>query len=205
MDTAADQHPEDLLARARAGEGRALGQLLEVYRGYLALLARLQISGRLQGKVGASDVVQETFLKAHDRFGQFRGHSEKELVGWLRQILASTLADLVRHYCGSKRRSLRLERDLAAELDQSSRIRGKSLAARDDSPSDQAARREQAVLVAEVLSRLPEDYREAIVLRHLEGLTFPEVAERMGRTVDSVKKLWARALAQLRDSLGDSS
>jgi RNA polymerase sigma-70 factor (ECF subfamily) len=51
---------------------------------------------------------------------------------------------------------------------------------------------------------LPADYGEVIVLHHLEGLTFPEVARRMGRSLDSVKKLWVRSLARLRDTLGGS-
>jgi RNA polymerase sigma-70 factor, ECF subfamily len=46
-----------------------LGQLLELYRNYLTLLARLQINRRLQGKVDASDLVQESFTKAHGNFG----------------------------------------------------------------------------------------------------------------------------------------
>ena len=66
------------------------------------------------------------------------------------------------------------------------------------SPSQQAIRRERSVLLAEALGQLPADWRELLILRHLEGLTFPEVARRMGRTVDSVKKQWPRALAGLR-------
>jgi RNA polymerase sigma-70 factor, ECF subfamily len=60
------------------------------------------------------------------------------------------------------------------------------------------------VLLADALARLPDDYREVIILHHLEGLQFAEVAQRMGRTVDSVKHLWARALAQLKRTLGGS-
>ena len=59
----------------------------------------------------------------------------------------------------------------------------------------------QAVLDA--LQRLPEDYREVLILRHLEGLTFPEVARRMERTQDSVEKLWLRGLARLRKVFGE--
>jgi RNA polymerase sigma-70 factor, ECF subfamily len=195
--------PEQLLGVARAGSGEALGQLLELYRGYLALLARLQIGRRLQGKVDAADLVQDTFLEAHRHFAEFRGTVEAELVCWLRQILAGLLANLVRRYYGTRRRDVRLERELADELDRSSRVLDQSLVAPHSTPSQWAACREQAVLVADALGRLPEDYREVIVLHHLEELTFPEVARRMGRTVDGVKNLWARALAQLRRKLGD--
>jgi RNA polymerase sigma-70 factor, ECF subfamily len=58
------------------------------------------------------------------------------------------------------------------------------------------------VLLADALEQLPEAYREVIVLRHLEGLTFAEVSQRMGRSLDSVEKLWVRGLAQLRRVMG---
>jgi RNA polymerase sigma-70 factor, ECF subfamily len=194
--------PENLLLLARAGEGPALGRLLELYRNYLTLLARAQIGRRLQGKVDASDLVQETFLAAHRDFGSCRATTEKELVSWLRQILAANLTDLVRRYCAAKRRDVRLERQLADELDESSRGLNLEAMARQSSPSAQAARREQAVLLADALESLPADYREVIVLRHLEGLSFLEVARRMDRSVDAVEKLWVRALARLRRVLG---
>jgi RNA polymerase sigma-70 factor (ECF subfamily) len=190
--------PEQLLHQARAGDGPAVGRLLELYRTYLVVLARVQIGRRLQGKVDASDLVQEAFLGACRDFPQFRGTTEKEFLGWLRQILASLLANLVRHYQGTQRRDVRLERQLAAELDQSSQALDRGLAAPQSSPSQQAMRREQSVVLAGALGRLPDEWRELLILRHLEGLSFPEVAGRMGRTVDSVKKLWPRALAGLR-------
>jgi RNA polymerase sigma-70 factor (ECF subfamily) len=205
MSMTADPDPERLLTLARGGSAAALGQLLEGYREYLTLLARVQISRRLQSKVDAADLVQETFLQAHQHFAGFRGSTEGELVSWLRQILATTLANVVRHYHGTQRRDVRLERDLAAELDASSRALDRALVDRHSSPSQRAAQREQAVLLANALARLPADYREVIVLRHVEGLKFAEVARRMGRTIDSVKKLWTPALAQLRATLGGPS
>jgi RNA polymerase sigma-70 factor, ECF subfamily len=195
---------EQLLQLAREGGGDAKGDLLDVYRGYLTLLARLQVGRRLQGKADASDLVQETFLQAHRCFAQFRGTTEGEFAAWLRQILASRLAKLVWRYHGAQRRDVRLERELREEMAQSSRILDRGLAAPESSPSNQAARREQGLLLADSLDRLPEDYREVLVLRHLEGLTFPEVAARLGRTVDSVRKIWIRGLARLRISLGES-
>ena len=87
-------------------------------------------------------------------------------------------------------------------MDQSSCVLAGQFASPGTSPSEAASRREQAVLFADALATLPDDYREVIVLRHLEGLTFPAVAERMGRTVDSVEKLWVRAVARLRQAVG---
>ena len=193
---------EVLLARARTGDESALGRLLELYRAYLSLLARVQIGRRLQGKADPADMVQETFLEAARHFGQFRGDSEAELTCWLRQILAACLAHLVRRFYGTQARDVRLERTLEDELNLSSRAIDRGLVAEQSSPSQSASRREQAVLLADALDRLSPDYREVIILRHLEGLTFPEVATRMGRSLDSVEKLWVRALPRLRRALG---
>jgi RNA polymerase sigma-70 factor (ECF subfamily) len=191
-----------LLSRARAGDDDALGQMLERYRPYLMLLARVQIGRHLQGKADCADVVQETFLEAARHFANFRGETEPELTAWLRQILATSLARLVRHYLGTQARDVRLERALANDLDQSSRDIGQSLVAVQSTPSQRASRGEETVLLAEALQLLSADYREVIVLRHMEGLTFPQIAERMGRSVDSVEKLWVRGLTRLRQTMG---
>jgi RNA polymerase sigma-70 factor (ECF subfamily) len=110
----------------------------------------------------------------------------------------------MRRYCGTRRRDVRLERQLADGLERSSRCLGQGLAAPDSTPSQQAVRREQAVRLADALGQLPDDYREVLVLHHVQGQSFPEAARQMGRTVDSVKKLWLRGLARLRQALGDS-
>lgn len=201
MDSVAGPNPGELLRLARDGEENALGQLLEGYRSYLTLFSRLQVDRRLQGKVNPSDLVQETFMEAHRAFGGFRGTSEGEVLQWLRRILATRLAKLVRRFYGTQGRDVRLERQLDDELDQSSQM-ANSLVVPQSSPSGKAARREQAVLLADALEQLPADYREVIVLRHFEELSFPQVAQRLGRSEDSVKKTWARGLAALRRSLG---
>jgi RNA polymerase sigma-70 factor (ECF subfamily) len=203
--TSADDGPEQLLCLARKGQEQALGRLLELYRNYLRLLARLEIGRRLQGKLDDSDLVQDTFLQAHRHFAQFRGATECELASWLRRILADVVSKLVRRFYGTQRRDVRLERELAAEIDQSSLALIEGLAIRQSSPSQQAARREQSVLLADALQQLPVAYREVIILVHLEGLRFPEVARRMGRSMGSVKNLWARAVARLRRALGGST
>ena len=195
---------EQLLDLARTGDDNALGRLLELYRAYLTLLARVQIGRRLQGKADPGDMVQEAFLEATRHFAQFRGTTESEFAVWLRQILATCLAHLVRRYFGTQARDVRLECVLEEELEQSSRAIDRGLVAEQSTPSQQISQREQAVLLADALNQLPTDYREVIILRHLEGLTFPEVAHRMGRSLDSVEKLWVRALPRLRQTLGES-
>src|SRR5262249_35444909 len=164
-------------------------------------LARVQLGQNLQGKVDPSDLVQEAFLEAHRDFGQFQGQTEAELRAWLRRLLATGLADQVRRFRGTRRRDLRLERQLAAALDQSSQALEGGLVAPGSSPSARAARREEAVRLAEALELLPVDYRDVLLLRHFQGLTFPDIARRLGKTLDGVKNAWLRGLARLRRTL----
>jgi RNA polymerase sigma-70 factor (ECF subfamily) len=192
-------NPESLLAQARL-DPSCMGRLFDGYSNYLTLLARVQIGRRLQGKVDAADLVQETFLEAVRHFGRFRGTTESEFTSWLRRILAGRLAKVVRRYWGTRARDLRLETDLADELAQSSRCLGVGLVAPQSTPSQQMVRREEAVVLANLLEQLNPAYREVLVMRHLEGLTFPEIAGRMRRSIDSVEKLWARALGKLRQA-----
>jgi RNA polymerase sigma-70 factor (ECF subfamily) len=193
--------PEQLLASARAGDELALGRLLERYRNYLSLLARFHLRRRLQSKLDASDLVQEAFLGASRDFRQFRGDSDRAFTAWLRQILANVLANMVRHYEGTKQRDVRLEKRLEEQLEQSSVAMAAALVAPEASPSQHASRRELAVLLAEALESLAPEERELLILRHFEGLTFNVVAERLGRTLDSVKKMWPRALTRLRRAI----
>lgn len=193
---------QDILRRARGGCSESLGKLLESYRSYLALIARLQLGQQLQAKCSPSDIVQETFLQAGRDFGRFEGKGEGELVTWLRKILASQLATQVRHF-GTQRRNIQLERQLFVELNQSSVLLCEVFANRVKSPSQSAIRREQAVIFADALSQLSAEYREVIVLRHLQRLKFPEIAQRMDRSVDGVRAIWQRALRKLRVLLGD--
>ncbi|MBI3862002.1 MAG: sigma-70 family RNA polymerase sigma factor [Planctomycetia bacterium] len=188
----------NLLERALRGEEGVRGALLETYRHYLELLARIEIGRRLQTKVDAADLVQETFLEAHRNFGLFRGKSEGEFINWLRGIMASRIATMVRHFVGTQGRNVRRERDLHVDLDQSSRALDRGLVALQSTPSQKIERSELRVMFADTLSQLPDDYREVIVLRHFEELPVGEVALRMNRSVDSVQKLWVRGLARLR-------
>lgn len=194
----------DLIAKAKSGCRESLGELLSIYRSYLRLVVSLQIDKPLQEKVSASDLVQATCLKAQKGIGDFAGNSERELIAWLRKILISQLLNELRRY-STLGRDLKLERKLNARSEQSSMMLGSILAAPGRSPSESAVRRERAVLLAEALSQLPEDYREIIVLRHLRSMQFSDIAEQTNRTIDSVKGIWRRAIAQLRTHLGNET
>lgn len=187
-----------LVDRARAGDRQAIAELLALYRNYLLLLARIHIDVNLQAKADPSDLVQETCLLAARDLPQFRGETEAEFVAWLRQILTNAGAAMVRKYRGTQTRDLRRERQVDHQWERSSLALGRMAAAPSASPSRIASRREAAVILADALTRLPQEYREVLVLNHLEGFPLVEVAARMGRTLGSARGLRTRALLKLR-------
>jgi len=176
------------------------GKMLERFRDYLRLLARAQLPAVVQSKLDPSDLVQQTLLRAYQGIDEFRGRSTAEQAAWLRQILAHTLANAVRDLTRD-RRDVGLERSLEASLNESSsRLEG-WLAADQSSPSQQAERNEQLLRLAGGLDRLPEDQREALLLKHVQGLSLAEIGERLGRTRAAVASLLRRGLKGLRDYL----
>ncbi|MBB3210404.1 MULTISPECIES: sigma-70 family RNA polymerase sigma factor [Pirellulaceae] len=194
---------ERLIDAARDGDADALGELLGNYRRYLVFLARTGLHHHMQGKADPSDIAQEVCLAAHGNIADFRGESAEEFAGWLRGILTNTMAMHVRKYLGTAKRDPRLEQQLNQSMASATGFLQSQLAGDVTSPSQNFARNEAFLQLAGALEGLPEDYRRVIVLRHVEGLPFAEVARTMGRTVDSVEKLWVRALAKLKSSMSD--
>jgi RNA polymerase sigma-70 factor, ECF subfamily len=170
---------------------------LESYRDYLHLLARMQLDRRLRGKLDPSDVVQQTMIKAHRNAEQFRGHTEAERAAWLRRILANTLADAARKFRFETGRGQSLEQ----ALHESSARLEEWLAASPASPPEQADRQEQLLRLAQALSALPDDQRQAIELHHLHGALLADIAQDMGRSEAAVAGLLRRGRKKLREML----
>src|SRR5271168_1964009 len=154
---------------------------LERFRSYLILLARLKLDRKLRGKLDASDVVQQTLLEAHEALESFRGNDLAAQAAWLRQILARNLANAVRDLTRAKR-DVRKERSLQAELDNSASQMEGWLAAEQSSPSQKLERHERALQLAEALAQLPEAQRDAVVLRHFQGLSLADIGAQLDCT-----------------------
>ena len=161
-----------LISDARRGDKSSIGALLQQYRNYLLVLASTQIENRLQPRVSPSDVVQETMLRAHKNFGQFRGTTEPELLAWLRQILVNNLAKFVEQHMLAARRDVRREvsiERLGAALEQST-MQLAALAARRRQIAEHgrpAARGSGAA--GRSAGAASHDYREVLVLAQLAG------------------------------------
>jgi RNA polymerase sigma-70 factor (ECF subfamily) len=180
----------------------ATSEELERYREYLCLLARLQLDGRLRGKVDLSGVVQQTLLEAHQALARVPQDRHGLTAAWLRHILANNLRDEVRKFATAARDAGR-ERSLEAALDASSSRLDAWLAAEQTSPSQRAERNEQLLALANALARLPEDQRLAVEMHHLQNQPLAEVARRLKRSKGAVAALLFRALKQLRELLAE--
>ena len=190
---------EELIQKARQADQQALNSLLSRYRNYLTVLVSVPGRGgrRLQARFDASDVVQNTLLDAFRDFPEFKGGREPELLAWLRKILAYNLADLVREHHAEKR-DVKRQIEWTESLSHSSQRLERLLPPNRDQPKQFNSRQEVVVMLADALAKLPDDYRQVIVMRHLEKLSFNQIAEQMNRTPGAVRMLWSRAIANLQ-------
>ena len=183
--------------QARGGNADALGQVMEYFRPYLLSVAHAQLMTDVRGKAAVSDVVQETFLRAHRGFDRFQGASSEELRGWLRTILLNHIVTIQRHYASGKRN---IDREVSLTCNCPS-AQSASLHTRGRSPSSICVRTEEADAVTQALYRLPDHYRLVLQLRNWHDKSWSEIGAELGRTPEASRKLWARALRRLRDEL----
>jgi RNA polymerase sigma-70 factor, ECF subfamily len=175
---------------------------LEGFREYLRLLAGLQLSAGLAGKVDLSGVVQETLLEAyqvHDRLPT----DPAEQAAWLRRALTNNLTDEIRRRVGRGRARV-TEQSLQQAIETSSPRLEARLASAESTPSRVAVRNEQLSRLAEALPRLPDDQRLAVELHHLQGLSLAEAGQRLGRSREAVAGLVFRGLKRLRTLLAEN-
>ena len=191
---------EHSIVAARDGDQVAREELVESCRGYLLAIAQSELNQALRAKLGSSDVVQETLIKAHANFGTFRGQSKQELLGWMRQILLNDMANVRRHYQGAAKRDI--DREAALDLFNSAGEKPLDAAIADGpTPGTAAQLHEQVIALREAMLRLPDDHRTVIQLRNWERLSFADVGQRLGRSEEAARKLWTRAISRLKEEL----
>jgi RNA polymerase sigma-70 factor (ECF subfamily) len=188
---------EQQLARARGGCDEALGDLLQGCRRYLLSVATKTLESTLRPKVGASDLVQESFVVAQRDFQAFEGTTLGELLSWLHRILDHRLSDHVRHYKRTSKRAIQREVPFNAERHDA----GLALADRQANPGDAATLADEQRRVRLAIEQLPEDYRLVLELRTWQRLPFAEIGQQLARTPGAAEKLWLRAVERLEVEL----
>jgi RNA polymerase sigma-70 factor, ECF subfamily len=183
----------DLVCRARAGDAAAAGELLEKYRPYLRILAQRLLDQNLAARLDASDLVQQTCLSVLGRLPQFDGGNEGQFIAWLRTIHEHNIQDAIRDHLKTAKRAA--SREIALDAEQL------AVQLRASSPSQRVLVGESAARLAAALQDLPDDQREAVRLRYLEGRSLAEIAKRTSRSIVAAAGLVKRGLIQLRKTM----
>jgi RNA polymerase sigma-70 factor (ECF subfamily) len=194
---------EKWIELARQGNKEALGRLLDVCRHYLLLVANKELTPALWAKIAPSDIVQDTLLEAGRDFPGFLGGSEDELLAWLRGILRNNVANVRRHFETDKRE---VDREVPLEECSPEQLLEGAVSPT-ETPSKHAQAREQDEQLQRAVAQLPEHYRQVLLFKSTENLTWQQIAEKLDSTPDAVRKLWGRAveeLAKLLDSPHES-
>jgi RNA polymerase sigma-70 factor (ECF subfamily) len=184
------------LVAARAGSRDSLGMVLDACRGYLLKIAEQELDADLRGKLGASDVVQQTMMNAVRGFDGFHGVTEAELLAWLRKLLLNNVISATRLYVEASKRQV--SREISIDAGNSSGAGNIDPSAGASTPSGQAIGREERDAVARAIERLPDDYRRVLHLRYEEGRSFEEIGDLMGLTANAARKLWVRTIKRLQ-------
>ena len=182
----------DLLQLAQAGDGEALGELLEGARGYLRIMAQRELGRQLQARIDGSDVVQQTFASALDNFENFKGSNIARFLAWINVIHRRNVSDAIRKHARTGKNNV------GREVPQGVDSQPFDLPATTSSPSQRLMDIEQSLQLAISMQAVTEDQREALRLRHIEGCSGAEIAEVMNRSRLAVAGLLTRGLKELR-------
>jgi RNA polymerase sigma-70 factor (ECF subfamily) len=193
----------DLLRRAAAGDQESWGALLARHAGRLRRLVAFRMDQRLQGRVDASDVVQEAYLEAWGHLADYLRQADVPFFIWLRAIAGNKLRELHRHHLGTQMRDAGREVSLyrGTMPEATSAALAAQLLGHGTQPSEAAVRAEAKVRLQEALNQMDALDREVLALRHFEQLSPRETAEVLGIKEKAAGMRYVRALRRLKDIL----
>ncbi|MGC9971245.1 MAG: RNA polymerase sigma factor [Bryobacteraceae bacterium] len=181
----------DLVQKVQGGDREAFSGLFRKYSRRLAVLIYYKLGEELRGSREVDDVLQETLLRAFRDIGQFHYRAPGSFLSWLSSIADHVIVDAARYEGRERRRPAEL-----VPLSQGPEP------ADTKTPSRLLAQKENVARLLERLDALPEDYRRAILLAKIEGLSTAELAERMGRSREAAALLLHRAVKRFRELTG---
>lgn len=197
---------ERLLKLAASGDSDALGRLLESHRQRLERIVRVRLDHRVQSRMNASDVIQETCIEAGERLREYLENPEVPFFVWLRYLAHQRLQLLHRHHLGRQIRDANRERSIDqqdSEDQLGTGVIAAQLVARISSASGILQREELSQRLRELLDQMDPVDREILVLRHFEQLTNAECAQILSLSTTAASNRYVRALERLRAVIGD--
>ncbi len=191
-----------LCARASGGDEEAVAALLASHHARLIGFARRKVGVDWSGKIEPEDLVQEAYGEAFAKIGEFSPEGDDAFYRWVSKIVDHRFIDQVRKFRSQKRDAKReIRGGDAARASRADALLGQVEGA--ERTASAVMRREDAIgAMMACLARLPEDYRQVVTRVYLDGATFAEVAEEMGRTEDALRRLAGRALEKMQERMG---
>ena len=180
----------------------SVGRAFVLYQEEFRRMADRELAADLAGKVGASDIVQDTFFAASRDLAAYRGESPQEFRGWLEGIFQNRVLYLRRFFRVSARRRVSREVPLGWPASGSPGASGGEIVGPSTaSPLSRVVLAEQVEAVRAAVERLSEADRQIIHWHHQDKATFAVISGRLKITEDAARKRWARALIRLRNAL----
>jgi len=183
-----DSQFENLIQKARTGNPDDKAALLESFRDYLRRIAEKALAETTNGKLSTSDFVQSAIIEANREFNSCNAKNSGEFKSWLRQIILNDILNRFRDL-KRERRDIRREKSIGSKLELEEAIEA--------NPLDEAIRKEDEERLNYALQQLSSDRREVIELRHRDGLSFVEIADKLEKTPDAIRMTWNRAVESL--------
>ena len=192
-----DGKTQHLVTLAREGNETALNQLCRVYAARVLWLVRLRMGKELRSKLESMDVVQDVLIYALRDLGDFTYKTEGDFVRWLSGVVENRLRDNLDKLHANKRdirKEVRLNSDRIATEDS---YVGAAEPIDTKTPSAIMSKSEDFDRLAKAIDTLKPEYREVIVLTKIEGLSYQEIGDKLGKSADAVRMLVSRAMGAL--------
>lgn len=191
-----------LVEKLRAGDTDALARYLTLRQRDLLVFVERQLGPGLRRKLEPDDILQETSIEALRSLGKF-DLGDRDPFSWLCQIAERKIIDAHRHFFEAQKRAAGREAALGTPGGDSEHAALVDLLVASMTTASQAfSRNLKEVKLLEALARLPEDQREVLRLRYIEGLPSKEIAERIGKSDGAVRVMLTRSLGKLQDLMG---
>jgi len=196
------QKTRELVALAKNGDKSALNQLYRVYMERVRWMLRLRMSKELRSKLESMDLVQDTFIHALNGLDDFTYKNEGDFLRWLSKIAENELRGSLKKLHADKR-DIRKEVQLDNYgLTTTGGVVGTPGPIQATTPSVIMSRKEDLDKLEKAIDDLKPEYKKVIVLAKIDGLSYKEIGERLGKSVDAVGMLLSRAIVALTIAFG---
>ena len=202
MRSSFDPKTQQLVALAKEGDRSALNQLYTVYGERIRWLVRLRMSKELRSKLESMDLAQDVLIRALQGLREFTYQNEGDFVRWLSKIAENAFRDnLDKLYAGKRDICKEVQFDNYGSTSEGEYVRPHE-PIQTTTPSMIVSKREDLARLEKAIDKLKPEYREIIVLAKIEGLSYSQIGDRLGKSVGAVKMLVSRATVALARAFG---